>query len=154
MRTALAVAATIATLPHAALFVPGRSLAGVELGEPAQQVRSALGAHGLCEGCAAPTWYFNYRKFTPPGLGVEFRRGRVSAVYTVWSPAGWHTRSGLALGAVEGQVTQAAGSVLPVQCPGYVALVHDSRRVRTAYYIVNGRLWGFGLLPAQADPCR
>jgi hypothetical protein len=154
MRTALAVAAAIGSLPHAALFVPGRSLGGVQLGEPAKQVRAALGAHGTCENCATPTWYFNYRKFTQPGLAVEFSRGRVAAVYTVWRPAGWHTRSGLVLGAVEGQVTKLAGPLLPMECLNYSALVRDTGAARSAYYVVDGKLWGFGLMPARTSPCR
>jgi hypothetical protein len=154
MRTALAVAATIGALPHAALLVPGRSLAGVRLGEPAQKVRAAFGGPGVCEGCATPTWYFTYEQFTQPGLAVELRGGRVAAIYTIWQPTGWHTRDGLVLGAVEGQVTKLAGPVAPVQCLEYTALVRDTGAVRTVYYIVDGKLWGFGLLPARASPCR
>jgi hypothetical protein len=26
--------------------------------------------------------------------------------------------------------------------------------VRTVYYLLNGLLWGFGLMRANADPCR
>lgn len=154
MRTALAVAAAIGSLPHGALFVPGRSLAGVSIGEPAQQVRTALGGHGLCENCATTTWYFTYAKFTQPGLAVEFRRGRVVAVYTIWEPGGWHTPGGLALGAVEAQVTRAAEPVAPIQCPGYTAYIHDRAAVRTVYYVVAGKLWGFGLMRAGTIPCR
>jgi hypothetical protein len=154
MRTALAVAATIGSLPHAALFAPGHSLGGVRLGEPAAQVRAALGAHGVCDGCTTPTWYFTYGKFTQPGLAVEVHAGRVAAVYTVWQPQGWHTASGLSLGAVEGQVTKLEGQLTPVQCPDYTALVHDAGTVRNAYYFVDGKLWGFGLLPAKTSPCK
>ena len=35
------------------------------------------------------TWYFNYRPFDQHGLAVELTDGRVSAVYTLWQPAGW-----------------------------------------------------------------
>lgn len=154
MRIALAVAAAIGTLPHGGALVPGRSLGGISLGEPSAQVRTALGAHGVCDGCATTTWYFTYRKFTQPGLAVELTAGRVSAVYTLWQPSGWHTAAGLRLGAVEGQVTKLASPVTPYQCPGYTALARDSGAVRTDYYIVDGKLWGFGLMRAQANPCR
>jgi hypothetical protein len=154
MRTAFALAAVIGALPHAGVLVPGRSLAGVRLGEPAAEVRAALGAHGVCSGCARTTWYFNYRRFTQPGLAVELSGGRVSAVYTIWRPSGWHGPSGLALGAVEGQVTKLAGRVVPVACPDYTALVRDAAGARTVYYVVNGKLWGFGLMRAGASPCR
>lgn len=154
MRMLLALATTAATLPHAGVLVPGRSLGGVHLGEGAAQVRAALGAHGVCEGCATTTWYFTYAKFTQPGLAVELRAGRVSAVYTIWRPKAWHTPGGIELGAVEAQVTKLASPVTPFQCPSYTALVHDRRGVRTVYYVVAGNLWGFGLTRAGASPCR
>jgi hypothetical protein len=99
MRTVLAVAAAIGSLPHAGTLVPGRSLGGIRLGEPAVQVSAALGAPGVCDGCGTTTWYFTYRKFTNPGLAVELKAGRVTGMYTVWRPHGWHTPAGLRLGA-------------------------------------------------------
>lgn len=141
----------IAALPHAGTFVPGRSLGGVRLGEPAAEVRRALGRdYGLCRGCATTTWYFTYRRFDDQGLAVELTRGRVSAVYTIWQPSGWHTRSGIALGATEGQVTNAVGAVVPVTCSGYTALLRGA----SAYFIVGGNLWGFGLFRERGSPCR
>lgn len=154
MRILLAVAGAVASLPHHGVLVPGRSLAGVHPGEPAAQVRSALGAHGVCTGCPATTWYFTYRAFTQPGLAVELRRGHVTAVYTVWRPRGWRGPAGLELGAPEAQVTAVAGPLVPITCPGYTALVRDGHGLRTAYYVLDGRLWGFGLMRAQAAPCR
>jgi hypothetical protein len=164
MRRALACAAVlaltaaapaVASLPRAGALVAGTSLAGVRLGEPATQVRAALGPfYGVCRGCARPTWYFTYSPFTQPGLGVELTGGRVSAVYTLWQPGGWHGPKALVLGATEDTVNARLGPLLPIACPGYSALVHDQSRVRTAYYVINGRLWGFGLLRAPANPCR
>jgi hypothetical protein len=148
-------ASSAAALPRAGALVAGSSLGGVRLGEPAVQVRAALGgAYGVCRGCARPTWYFTYRPFTQPGLGVELTGGRVSAVYTLWQPTGWHGPKGLVLGASEDAVNARLGPLLPIACAGYAALVHDTAGVRTAYYVLNGRLWGFGLVRAQADPCR
>lgn len=133
------------------MFVPGRSLGGVRLGEPAAEVRRHLGADfGLCRGCATTTWYFTYHRFDDKGLAVELTRGRVSAVYTLWQPRGWRTQGGLRLGATEGQVTQAVGAVVPVTCSGYTQLVAGT----SVYTIVNGNLWGFGLMRNKASPCR
>jgi hypothetical protein len=147
--------AASAALPQPGSLVPGRSLAGVRLGEPAADVRAALGQrYGVCRGCAHTTWYFTYRPFEQRGLAVELTRGRVSAVYTLWQPEGWHAPGGLELGAVEAEVTNARGALIPITCAGYEALVSNAHHVRTAYYIVDGKLWGFGLLPAQASPCR
>jgi hypothetical protein len=153
---ALALSPTaLAGLPSAGRLVPGRSLAGIRIGETQRQVTAALGrSHGVCTGCAVPTWYFNVRAFDQHGLGVEFTRGRVSAVYTIWQPDGWTGPNGLALGATQAQVQATAGALFQVTCTGYDAWVHDLKTVRTVYYILNGNLWGFGLMRASANPCR
>ena len=163
MRLALlaaAVAALVAApagsaLPRPGVLVPDTSLAGLRLGETAAQVRASLGLrYGVCRGCATTTWYFTYRPFTRSGLAVELERGRVSGLYTVWQPAAWRGPSGLRIGAVEAQVTSLAGPLIPIVCTSYDALTRDSANARTVYYIVNGKLWGFGLLRPHADPCR
>jgi hypothetical protein len=141
----------IAALPPAAIFVAGRSLAGVHLGDTAGQVRARFGAdYGVCRGCATTTWYFTYQRFDDKGVGVELTGGRVSAVYTLWQPQGWRGPGKLGLGAVEGQVTAAVGAVVPVACSGYTALVAGT----SAYFIVDGKLWGFGLFRKGRSPCR
>jgi hypothetical protein len=150
-----AAAPAAASLPRAGALVPGRSLAGIHLGEPATQVRAALGPrYGVCRACRATTWYFTYRPFTRRGLAVELTRGRVSAVYTIWRPAGWSAPRGLVLGAVEAQVTTLAGPLVVLSCSGYDAFTKELRGVQTAYYVLDGKLWGFGLLRANASPCR
>jgi hypothetical protein len=144
-----------AGLPRAGALVPGRSLGGVRLGETRVAVRRALGTfYGVCRGCAHPTWYFTYRKFDRHGLAIELSGGRVSGVYTLWQPRGWHTPRGLRLGARPLQVHRHVGSLRTITCAGYDALVADSGRTRTAYYLYGGRLWGFGLFRRGADPCR
>jgi hypothetical protein len=145
-----------AALPRVGVLEPGRSLGGVRLGERAAAVRAALGSfYGVCRGCEQRTWYFTYRAFDDQGLAVEFTRDRVSAIYTLWRPRRWHDTYGLALGATEGAVHLRGGPLLrSLSCSGYTALVRDIRRTRNVYYIVDGRLWGFGLFPAGASPCR
>lgn len=136
----------IAALPAAATFVAGRSLAGVRLGEPAAQVRAQLGGdYGVCRGCATTTWYFTYRRFDDHGLGVELTSGRVSAVYTLWQPPGWHTAT-LRLGDPQAKI----GTALTVQCSGYETLVRGT----SVFYVLNGNVWGFGLIPKGRSPCR
>jgi hypothetical protein len=153
---ALACASSAAaTPPLNGTFVPGRSLGGVRLGETAAQVRAALGKdYGVCRGCAATTWYFTYKPFTRKGLAVELTGGRVSAVWTVWQPKGWRDANGLRLGTSQERVIARGAALLPLTCYGYEALVTDSSTARSAYYIVAGTLWGFGLLQRQASPCR
>ncbi|MGH2936248.1 MAG: hypothetical protein ACRDL2_17290 [Gaiellaceae bacterium] len=154
MKLALALVALVAStgsLPKAGKLEPGRSLGGIRLGETQAQVRADLGRfYGICDLCTTPTWYFTYGKWTRRGLAVELQRGRVSAVYTVWQPSGWHTAAGLTLGAPRGQVTH----TVPFVCPGYDALVRDANGTRTIYYIVEDKVWGFGLMRPRANPCR
>lgn len=148
---ALAAVALASTLPQHGVLVPGRSLAGVRLGDRPAQVERRLGRfHGTCRGCARRTWYFTYEKFTEQGLGVEFRSGRVDAVYTLASPAGWSTAGGLDLGAPAKSLPQLQG----VACHGYRALVARAPDAVTAYYVVDAKLWGFGLLAPRASVCR
>jgi hypothetical protein len=156
LNVAAAFAAAIATsLPQHGTLAPGHALGGVRLGEPAAEVRAALGSfYGVCRGCATTTWYFTYRPFDDHGLGVELTRGRVSAVYTLWQPTGWSAPHGLRLGAPEAQVTKLAGPLIPVTCTGYTALYRDAGSTRTVYIVVNGSLWGFGLFPTSGSPCR
>ena len=136
----------IAALPTAAAFLPGRALAGVRLGEPAAQVRAQLGRdYGVCRGCTTTTWYFTYRRFDDHGLGVELTGGRVSAVYTLWQPAGWHTAT-LRLGDPQAKI----GAAITELCSGYDALV----RGISVYYVVDRTIWGFGLIPKGRSPCR
>lgn len=153
---ALALAAPAAAgLPQSGSLRPGRSLGGVHIGETQRAVRSALGTfYGVCRGCTRRTWYFTYRPFTKRGLAVELAGGRVSAVYTIWEPVGWQAANGLHLGAKPREVQARAGRLRTVSCHGYDALVADSRRVRTVYYVYAGSLWGFGLFRRGAAPCR
>ena len=153
---ALVLAASAAAgLPKAGTLVPGRSLGGVRLGESLHAVRASLGTfYGACRGCPRQTWYFTYEPFGKSGLAVEFERGRVSAVYTLWRPAGWHALRGLRLGAKPLAVHRRAGTLRTIACSGYDALVRDSFGARTAYYVYAGRLWGFGLFRRGAAPCR
>ncbi len=159
LATTLAVlvltARAAAGVPRAGALVPGRSLGGVRLGESRSAVRTALGRfYGTCRACSRPTWYFTYRPFAKRGLAVEFAGGTVSAVYTLWQPPGWHAPRRLVLGATPLTVHQLVGNLRTVTCSGYTALVRDSAHARTAYYLFDGRLWGFGLFRRGAAPCR
>ncbi len=154
--TALALAAPAAAgLPKAGALVPGRSLGGIRLGESPRAVRAALGTfYGTCRGCPQRTWYFTYAPFERHGLAVELSGGKVSGLYTLWRPAGWHAAHKLGFGSSVLAVHNLTGASHTVTCAGYDALVRDSAQGRSAYYIVKGRLWGFGLFRRGATPCR
>ena len=140
--------------PKAGVLVPGRSLGGIRLGESPRAVRAALGTfYGACSGCSRRTWYFTYGPFDKRGLAVEFTRGRVSGLYTLWRPSGWHGPKGLGFGTTPLVLHKLVGDLRTVVCHGYEALVRDSA-ARTAYYLYDGRLWGFGLFHRGFSPCR
>jgi hypothetical protein len=144
-----------ARLPKAGTLVPGRSLGGIQLGESPGAVRSALGTfYGACRACPRQTWYFTYRPFDRQGLAVEFTRGEVSAIYTLWQPRGWHGPHRLRFGSSPLAVHTLGHTTRTVTCPGYNAFMHDGAQARTAYYVFRGGLWGFGLFPRDASPCR
>jgi len=150
---ALALALTL-LLPKHGTLVPFHSLGGVRLGMTPAQVRAVWGTRfGRCRGCAEPTWYYTYRRFVPAGAGVSFRRGRVDAVFTLWSPPGWHAGT-LVLGDPKEEVTSRYGASIRVPCASYDAYLVTHAHVATAFYVFGGRLWGFALIPSSAPACR
>jgi hypothetical protein len=144
-----------ASLPRAGTLVPGRSLGGIRLGDTRSEVRATLGRRfGICNDCERRTWYFTYKPFDAHGLAVEFDHQRVAAIYTLWQPKGWRATNGLRLGATPLQVHNRAGRLETITCAGYTALVADQLGSRTAYFLYNGSLWGFGLFRPNWSPCR
>ena len=153
---ALALAApAFAAPPGAGVLVPGRSLGGVELGDTQAEVERRWGrAYGVCRGCERETWYFNYYAFQPRGAGVELRDGRVAAVFTLYQPLGWRTSRGLALGDPVARVTSLYGALFRRECVGYYALTLRHGRTTTAFYVLEDRLWAFGLSSPGIPLCR
>ena len=140
--------------PQHAVVVPGKSFAGLRLGATAAQVRAAWGSRfGRCRDCKRPTWYFTYGKFQPKGAGVSFEHGTVTAFFTTWSPAGWHTDRGLKLGDPEARITRLYGVLPRAECGTYSALVLRRGRTDTQFYVFKQEVWGFGLSSAGAPPC-
>jgi len=147
-------AAAAAAPPRAGLFVPRVSLGGLRIGMTASQVRHAWGAgYGVCSGCADLTWYFNYRPYHPQGAGVMFRRGKVVAVFTHWSPAGWHTPGRIAIGAPAAVVSQRYDALPPTTCGSYSVVNVVRLNVINAFYIVDDKIWGFGITTGRIPPC-
>ena len=163
MRRVLVVAAALvlaapaaAAPPRKGLFAPGRSLGGLRLGMTPAQVRAAWGSSfGRCRGCAQPTWYYTYRRYHSRGAGVEFRRGRVDAVFTLWAPDNWKTTKGLYIGDNVDRVPGLYGTLARADCPGnYYALTIPTPGGVNALYVVNEKIFGFGLLGFKASVCR
>jgi len=153
---ALALAAPAAqAAPTRGELVPGRSLGGLELGATKTDVRAAWGMRfGRCRSCRRETWYFNFRPFEPKGLGVEFRGGRVAALFTLGRPDGWRTPEGLRLGDHVARVTEAYGALARRECGAYYALTLPARGAVSAFYVSGDRVWAFGLIDRRSAVCR
>ncbi len=152
---ALAAAPAVAAPPSSGLLVPGSSLGGLALGDTKPEVEAAWGrAYGRCRGCARETWYFNYFAFQPRGAAVEFRRGRVAAIYTLYQPLGWRTKRGLALGDPVARVTSIYGALTRLDCGTYYALLLPRDRALTVFYVLGERVWAFGLAASGLPVCR
>jgi hypothetical protein len=150
----VAVAALALGLPQHAVVVPGRRFAGLQLGATRAQVEAGWGTrHSRCRDCPRPTWYFTYKPFAPQGAGVSFQNGGATSFFTIWSPPGWHTNRGLAVGDPEARITQLYGVLPRAECGTYSALVLGTGRVDTQFYVYKQEVWGFGLSPAGVPPC-
>jgi len=140
--------------PTGGTFTPGESLAGVRLGMTRTDVVETWGQrHGVCRECVETTWYFNERPFQPEGAGVVFADGRVVHAFTVWQPEGWETPEGLALADPAGDIGATYGELEEQDCGHYSALVREEPSSRTAFYVYEDEVWGFGLLTPGRSPC-
>jgi hypothetical protein len=154
LATAL-LAFTLASAPGNGVVVPSRSFDGLRLGASTSAIEARWGKrHGRCRDCTRTTWYFNTRAYRPQGVGVELRRGRAVAFFTLWKPAGWRTDKGLRLGDPVPRVTELYGPLPRLECGTYYALTLETARTLTAFYVVDGKLWGFGLMRPDVPACR
>ena len=163
IRLALALAlaassvAAAASLPREGVLVPGKNLAGVRLGDTPLRVRARWGTgYRTCGRCTTRTWYFTYERATgePFGVGVSFRRGRVTAVFTLGSPRGWRTREGLRLGDGIDRAHQLYGDLSWRACIGYRALSMRDAGVVTSIYASGESVYGFALTRPREPVCQ
>lgn len=151
----LLAASAAAAPPRHGVLVPGKSLGGLRLGATPKQVKAAWGSsYGRCRDCFRTTWYFTYRPYKPKGAAVQFRSRRVEAIFTLWAPRGWRTTRGLYIGDNVSHVTSLYGNLARTDCTGYYALVLPSRGGVSAFYIVNEKVFGFGLVNFTVPVCR
>ena len=148
-------AASAGALPSHGVFVPGKSLGGIRLGDTRSDVLQVWGSrHGVCRDCRLVTWYFNLKPFEPQGAAVVFRRGRVIRAYTVWRPREWRTDEGLELGATSGALANAYPALASRSCDRYTAFVRRGDvRTTSVFYVYRGRLWAFGLMRPRLSAC-
>ena len=155
MQLHVLAAAAAAALPIHGTVVPGRSLGGLRIGDPAQRVAAAWGTrYAVCHGCPRTTWYYNYTAYEPQGAAVEFQGRRVGALFTLWSPTGWHTVQGVQTGDPASRIASVYGPLTRLDCGTYVAYQLPRERTLTVFYVYGEKVWGFGLTRRSLSVCR
>jgi hypothetical protein len=150
---ALALAVAVA-LPGQGLLVPGKSLAGVRLGDTPAAVQARYGGdYRVCPDCRSSTWFYMAPSLEH-GLSVSFRGGRVSAVSTLGIPPGWRTAQGLKIGQDVTRAHALYGRMKLRVCVGFEALSRRRANVVTTIYGVESYVAGFALTRPSEPVCR
>jgi hypothetical protein len=151
------VHAHVARLPRNGVLVSGRSLAGVALGDTMAQVRALWGPGrqlDRCRGCKPAIWFYTYPTGDPVGAGVEFKGGRVVAVFTLGGPIGWHTESGIRVGQVLANPFTDDTSTWKT-CAGYSAKTTKTTPDAVTSILTQGAaVYGFALTRPSVSPCQ
>lgn len=143
------------SLPTRGLFIPGVSLAGVHIGDTQQKVIATLGPkYKTCAYCTDPTLLWMYRSGEPLGMAARFQKGKVVAVFTLGSPAGWKTDKGLAMGDGISNVYQYFSNTGTKRCIGFDAITAQTGKVTTAFYSAAGVVYGFAMVIPGLTVCQ
>jgi hypothetical protein len=142
-------------LPVRGIVIPGVSLAGVKVGDTEQRVKKLWGDNFVvCKYCTDPTWLYEYQTGEPLGAAARFQRGKVVAVFSLGSPAGWRTNKGLYIG----DPIQNAYTFFPrtgtTRCIGFDAITIKQGNVVTAIYSSAGVVYGFALVTPAMTVCQ
>jgi hypothetical protein len=148
-------AARATTFPTRGIFIPGVSLAGVKIGDTQARVRKLWGSkYKTCPYCTDITWLYEYRTGEPLGAAARFEQGRVVAVFTLGSPAGWKTDKGLAMGDGISDVYDFFDNTGFKRCIGFDAITAQTGKVTTAFYSAAGVVYGFALVIPGMTVCQ
>jgi hypothetical protein len=141
-----------AAVPTRGVLVVGKSLAGVALGATAADVRAQWGhRYTVCQGCTPRTWFFFDSPTSDAGVAVSFRHGRVTSVFTLGSPDGWHTTDGLRVGQIFDTFNDPAGKT--TACSGYGAISTRSGNAVTSILTQGQAVYGFALSRPSEPIC-
>ena len=117
-------------------------------------MRKLWGGHfSRCAGCRPETWFYFYPPPADPvGAGVQFVGGKVVAVFTLGSPAGWRTASGIKVGQILG--FPRASDPQWLSCNGYSAKPAARSGTAVASILTQGAaVYGFSLTRPGVSPC-
>jgi hypothetical protein len=142
-------------LPVKGVLVPGVSLAGIKIGDSERHVRRVWGTNYVtCKYCSDPTWLYEYQSGEPLGTAARFQKGKVVAVFTLGSPAGWRTNKGLYIGDPISNVYQFFPRTGTTRCIGFDAITTKQGHVVTAVYSSAGVVYGFALVTPAMTVCQ
>jgi hypothetical protein len=153
---ALALAQPVAhtAVPSKGVLVPGKSLAGVRLGDTEAAVAKRFGAtRRLCATCSGTVWIYA-RADGVPALAVSFRKQRVTAISTLGGQIGWRTPEGLIVGQGIDRIRPLYGTLTWRICIGYSALSMRRPSSVTTIYTTGDIVYGFGLSRPSEPICR
>lgn len=155
-KPALAAAHRVPGLPHRGILVSGKSLAGVQLGDSMAAVKALWGGRfSRCDTCKPAMWFYWYPPpADPEGAGVQFANGRVVAVFTLGSPAGWRTETGIRVGQILNNPTPGSTGRW-LTCAGYSASsTRTTPNAVTSILTQGSAVYGFALTRPSVSPCR
>jgi hypothetical protein len=143
--------------PTRGVVIPGKSIAGIALGMTGSEVKDHWGAnYTLCGKSCGPvaTWLYEYRGGEPLGAAVKLSSaGRVVAVFTLGSPAGWGVK-GVMIGDPVSNVYNLFGNTGTANCIGYDALTVTIGDTVTSFYSSSGVIYGYALTAPSQSPCQ
>jgi hypothetical protein len=147
---------TTRSLPAKGVLVPGKSLAGVRLGDGKARVTELWGTtHTVCDWCRSETWFFTYEEPYALGAAVTFVNERAVAVFTLGAPAGWRSTDGLKLGEYSDRIAQLYPQLRWRTCIGYQAVSRRSANgVVTSIYSDGQTVYGFALTHPSQPVCQ
>jgi hypothetical protein len=149
-----AAQATPAKLPVTGILVNGESLGGLRLGDTKADVRKLWGHRfTVCSTCEPETWFYWYPSRDRGGIGVEFRKGEVTGVYTLGRTVGWRSTDGLKVGGYMSDEEMHEKSVWK-NCSGYSAKLETSHDAVTSVFTVGPVVWGFSLTRPSESVCQ
>ncbi len=148
-------------LPARGVLTPGVSLGGLHIGDTMAVVVKRWGHQyrvcpkNQCKG-SDTVWYFIYGRGEPLGAAVRFnKKGRVTAVFTLGSPAGWRTADGLLIGQAVDDATRIYGQNLSWSvCIGYGAMSMRNSKAVTSIYTTGEAVYGFAITAPGTPICQ
>jgi hypothetical protein len=88
------------------------------------------------------------------GAGVEFSHGRVVAVFTLGSPNGWRTATGIHIGQIMDNPLPDGNARSWLNCTGYSAEpTQVSTAAVTSILRQGAAVYGFALTRPSVSPC-